>query len=250
MYEPGLHLPLIVNWPAALSGGQKEERLVASVDVAATILDAAGVELPDYMDARSFIKEDEQPREYVYSARDLWDEILEQSRAITTKEYRYIKNNITDQSYDAHQAYLEFYRPRRTCDALLDENDELNPLQAKFFAPKKPKEELYDRVNDPYETVNLIDDPKFASVAKNMRAYYDQWNAENHDYGFEEIIWENCPPPSSVEVIQWLKEERPEVIAKNEERNRAWLWKIKQRIQEKKKVIDKIERGNEEFEIL
>lgn len=85
--------------------------MVASIDVSAIILEAAGFELPEYMTARPVIKEDANPKEYIYSARDLWDEILEQSRAITTDKYRYIKNNITDQSHDAHQAYLEFYRP-------------------------------------------------------------------------------------------------------------------------------------------
>ena len=94
LYEPGLHLPLIVNWPAGLSGGKKDTRLVASVDVAATILDAAGIDLPEYMTAKSIIKEDKAPREYIYSARDLWDEILEQSRAITTHDFRYIKNRV------------------------------------------------------------------------------------------------------------------------------------------------------------
>ncbi len=214
LYEPGLHLPLIVNWPAGLTGGKKEERLVASVDVAATILEAAGVELPDYMTARSIIKEDENPRDYIYSARDLWDEVLEQSRAITTKEFRYIKNNITEQSYDAHQAYLEFYRPAVHIMRGLEENNELTELQSTFFAPTKQKEELYDRVNDPYETNNLIDNPEYKDVANQMRAHYDDWNTKNHDFGLDPIIWENCPPPKSVEVMEWLKAERPGIIEK------------------------------------
>ena len=214
LYEPGLRLPLIVNWPAGLTGGKKEERLVASVDVAATILEAAGVELPEYMTARSIIKKDKNPRAYVYSARDLWDEVLEQSRAVTTQQYRYIKNNISEQSYDAHQAYLEFYRPAVHIMRTLEENNELSELQSKFFAPTKPKEELYDRVNDPYETNNLIDHPEFQEVVNQMRAQYNDWNAKNHDFGLEPIKWKNCPPPKSVEVIEWLKAERPGIIEK------------------------------------
>ncbi|MBV1888119.1 MAG: sulfatase, partial [Urechidicola sp.] len=169
LYGPGLHLPLIVNWPANLTGGKKDERMVASVDVAATILDAAGVELPDYMTARSIIKEDENPREYVYSARDLWDEILEQSRAITTSDFRYIKNNKTDISYDAHQAYLEFYRPAVHIMRELNKDGELNELQQRFFNTTKPSEELYDLKKDPFELVNLIDDENYKSTADLMR---------------------------------------------------------------------------------
>ena len=212
LYEPGLRLPLIVNWPAGITGGKKEERLVASIDVAATFLEAAGVELPEYMTARSIISENENPREYIYSARDLWDEILEQSRAITTKQYRYIRNNITDQAYDAQQAYLEFYRPAVHIMRGMNEENKLTELQAQFFAPQKSQEELYDRINDPYETINLIESKEHQEVLEKMRSYFDDWNAKNHDFGFDQIDWKNAPPPISVEVIDWLKNEKPEVI--------------------------------------
>ena len=212
LYEPGLHLPLIVNWPAGITGGKKDKRMVASIDVAATILESAGVELPDYMTAQSMIKPSKNPREYVYSARDLWDEILEQSRAITTDKYRYIKNNITDQSYDAHQAYLEFYRPAVHIMRGLNEQGALNELQSKFFAPTKEREELYDREKDPFETKNLINNADYSNVATQLRGYYKEWNSKNHDYGFDPINWKNAPPPNAPAVMKWLKEERPEVI--------------------------------------
>tara|TARA_B100000809_G_C15140564_1_gene533033 strand:+ start:12124 stop:13644 length:1521 start_codon:yes stop_codon:yes gene_type:complete len=212
MYEPGLHLPLIVNWPAAITGGKKDTRLVASVDVAATILEVAGVELPDYMTARSLIKEDANPREYIYSARDLWDEILEQSRAITTHKYRYIKNNITDQSHDAHQAYLEFYRPAVHIMRTLNEEGKLTELQQKFFAENKETEELFDIINDPFEMNNLIDNPDYQDVANEMRGHYNDWNSKNKDHGLDPINWENAVVERAAEVIDWLQKERPEVI--------------------------------------
>lgn len=216
LYEPGLHLPLIVNWPAGISGGKKDTRMVASVDVAATILEAAGVQLPEYMTSRSLIKKDENPREYIYSARDLWDEVLEQSRAITTKKYRYIKNNITNQSYDAHQAYLEFYRPAVHIMRDLNDKGTLTDLQASFFEDSKSSEELYDIINDPFEAKNLINDPEYKLIADEMRGHYKGWNTKNHDHGLDPINWANCPPPNSVAVIEWLKKERPGIIKKME----------------------------------
>ena len=214
LYEPGLHLPLIVNWPAEITGGKQDTRLVASVYVAATILEAAGIDSPSYITARSLITEDKKPREYIYSARNLWDEILEQSRAITTHEYHYMKNNITDQAYDAHQAYLKFHRPAVQIMRGLKEKGALSPLQEKFFTSTKESEELYDIVNDLFETVNLINDPKYAKVATKMRGYYADWNAKNHDHGMDPIDWENCPPPKSVKMIKWLEETKPEIIEK------------------------------------
>jgi len=217
VYEPGLHLPLIVNWPAGLTGGKKDSRLVASVDVAATILEAAGVELPSYMTARSLISEDKNPREYVYSARDLWDEILEQSRAITTHKYRYIKNHITNQPHDARQAYLEFHRPAVHVMRTLKNEGKLTPLQEKFFADAKEPEELFDIINDPFETNNLINKSAYKKVANEMRAHYKDWNAKNHDHGLDPINWENCPPPKAGAIIKWLEKEKPKIIQQMKE---------------------------------
>ena len=212
LYEPGLHLPLIVNWPAGITGGKKDTRLVASVDVAATIIEAAGIDLPSYMTARSIIKDDKKPREYIYSARDLWDEVLEQSRAITTKKFRYIKNNITNQSHDAHQAYLEFYRPAVHIMRGLNEKGTLTPIQKHFFENEKENEELYDIINDPFEMNNLINNPEYQKVANEMRGHYKDWNSKNHDYGLDLINWKNAPPPNAPEIIKWLEKEKPEVL--------------------------------------
>jgi len=217
LYQPGLHLPLIVNWPVRISGGKKDTRLVASIDVAATILDIAGVDLPDYMTARSVIKKDAKPREYVYSARDLWDEILEQSRAITTKRYRYIKNNITNQSHDAHQAYLEFYRPAVHIMRSLNEKEKLTHSQKHFFQKNKDSEELYDIVKDPFELNNLINNPEYNNIIEELKGYYKDWNTKNYDYGFDVIDWENASPPNAPKVIEWLKKEKPEILEQMKE---------------------------------
>jgi arylsulfatase A-like enzyme len=212
LYEPGLHLPLLVNWPSGLTGGIKDERLVASIDVAATILDAAGIELPDFMTSKSILKEQEEPRKYVYSSRDLWDEVLEQSRAITTDKFRYIKNYKTDVSLDAGQAYLEFYRPAVHIMRALHKQGELNELQSKFFAASKESEELYDLINDPYETRNLIADPDYEQVVAEMKMHFEHWNSNNTDHGFQPINWENTRKPRAVEVLKWIQKERPDIL--------------------------------------
>jgi len=43
MYEPSLRMPLIVRWPAAIRGDRREPRLVQNLDLAPTLLEAAGV---------------------------------------------------------------------------------------------------------------------------------------------------------------------------------------------------------------
>lgn len=50
LYEGGLRVPLVVRWPAAMgkisADGRVDDTPVVSMDLSATILDAAGVELP------------------------------------------------------------------------------------------------------------------------------------------------------------------------------------------------------------
>lgn len=94
----------------------------------------------------------------------------------------------------------------------LNEKGELNELQAKFFAPTKEKEKLYDLKSDPFETINLVNDPNYASVLTKMKSYDDDWNSKNHDFGFDEINWKNSPPPNAPKIIEWLEKEKPEIL--------------------------------------
>lgn len=215
LYDAGLHLPLIVNWPAGIKEGVKDNRLVTPLDIAATALDVAQVELPDYMTARSLLSKDLN-REYVYSARDLWDEVLEQSRAITTKKYRYIKNYNPSLPLDAHQAYLEFYRPAVHIMRGLYKRGALNELQSRFFEPKA-EEELYDLENDPHETINLASNKKYRKTLKIMRGHLEEWQSTHHDFGLDVINWKQAPPPKAPAVMAWLKEQHPEVIKQMEQ---------------------------------
>jgi len=212
LYDPGLHVPLIVHWPEKIKGGEVSNRLVSTTDISASVLDIAGVELPDYMHAIPFIgKKCPEERKYVYSARDLWDEVLEKSRSITTKKYHYIKHYKPEIPYDAHHAYLEFYRPAVHISRKLMKQNKLTALQATFFAGPKPREELYDKINDPYETTNLASNPTFQEELNQMKVYMKDWQKKYHDHGLDSIDWERISHPVSVDVLEWVKKERPEI---------------------------------------
>ena len=68
----GTHVPLVVNWPAAQSGGRVVSDLVDTSDFVPSILDAAKIELPknEAFDGRSFIPqvrgEIGNPRDWIY----------------------------------------------------------------------------------------------------------------------------------------------------------------------------------------
>lgn len=209
LYDPGLRIPLIVYYPEKLDDGKTEDQLISATDITATILDIAGIEIPEYMSGSSFIEEDFS-RNQVFATRDYWDEVGDQSRAITNGKWKYIRNDRTEIPYDAHQAYLEFYRPAVHIMRRFNEEGKLNDQQASFFDTNKPVEEFYDLENDPFELNNLALSNSYAekiSVWRSMLAKQEQLQepVSNH---FDHVH------PGSVDVITWLEKERPELIEK------------------------------------
>lgn len=206
LQDPGLRIPLLVYSPKSLKGEKVRKDVVSSIDITATILDFAGIKQPDYMTGKPIFNE-KFGREYVYSARDLWDEIEEKIRAISSKEWKYIRNDKPEVPYDAHQAYLEFYRPAVHIMRQLKAEGKLSPEQEFFFADSKPKEELYNLIEDPQELNNLAGNPEFSSILKKLRKetrHFDQINKPVSDEYYPII-------PKSVEILEWVKKERPEL---------------------------------------
>ncbi|MDN5655230.1 MAG: sulfatase-like hydrolase/transferase, partial [Kocuria sp.] len=72
MYEPSVHVPLILWAPGRLPAGGRLDELVSLMDVGPTIMQLAGLTPPEWMEARSLLPAarddaDHIPREYVFS---------------------------------------------------------------------------------------------------------------------------------------------------------------------------------------
>lgn len=55
MYEESLRTPLIVRWPGVVEGGTENQQLVQNLDFAETLLDVAGIAIPQQMQGRSLV---------------------------------------------------------------------------------------------------------------------------------------------------------------------------------------------------
>ncbi|WP_282038025.1 sulfatase family protein [Saccharicrinis aurantiacus] len=203
--DPGLHIPFIAYNPKGLPGKKVRKDVVSATDITATVLDWAGVEVPDYMTGMP-VFDKKFKREYSYGARDLWDEVEEKMRSITDGEWKYIRNDKTDLAWDAHQAYLEFYRPAVHIMRELNKEGKLTKTQQFFFNSTKPKEELYNLKNDPQELVNLANNPEYAKQLSKMRKATEEFDSE---YVPVNNIYEPIAPVS-VDVLEWLKTEKPD----------------------------------------
>ncbi|WP_339917802.1 sulfatase [Yeosuana marina] len=205
LYDPGLRIPLIVYYPSKFKGGEIRSDVVSATDITATVVDFAGIDVPNYMTGQPMFSKNFH-REYIYGARDLWDEIEEKSRAVVSEEWSYIRNDMPEVPYDAHQAYLEFFRPSVHVMRKLFQESKLDENQKPFFEPTKPSEELYNLKNDPYQLNNLAFNPDYQDVLKKLQnetKYFDQ--AMTSKSNILEPV--NYIGPK---VIEWIKKDRPE----------------------------------------
>lgn len=204
LHDPGLHIPLIVHYPKRYQGGQVRADVVSATDITASILDAAGLKVPEYMTGRP-VFEKKSKRRFSYGARDLWDEIEEQSRAISSHKWKYIRHDKPEVPFDAHQAYLEFYRPAVHVMRTLHEQGQLKPHERLFFEPTKPKEELYNLALDPHELNNLAAQPDYAKLIKKLRKKLTRYEAQ-----MTPIASTYKPVHArSTDLLDWVKTTKP-----------------------------------------
>ena len=55
MYEPALRIPMLMRYPKKIQAGSVREEMVLNVDIAPTLLDLAGVEIPGRMQGHSLV---------------------------------------------------------------------------------------------------------------------------------------------------------------------------------------------------
>ena len=182
-YDGGIHIPLIVRWPKVVKAGQVSDEMTSAIDISATILKCAGIDVPKWMQARPFLPEDRTNRKYIFAARDRCDGTADRIRCVRSNQFKYLRNFYPDRPYTQLNAYKEHQYPPLAVMKLLYKQGRLTPAQARFMAPTRPPEELYDLKADPHELNNLAGEPKYAKILKKYRAELDNWIKTANDMG-------------------------------------------------------------------
>jgi arylsulfatase A-like enzyme len=55
IYQELLHVPLLVRWPATEAAGRRVPQVVSTMDIAPTVLEASGVDVPEVFEGRSLL---------------------------------------------------------------------------------------------------------------------------------------------------------------------------------------------------
>lgn len=183
LYDGGILIPCIMRWPGQLKGGTVNSDLISTIDISASILQAADVELPSYIEGQSIFDRKTQKRKYIIAARDRMDETVDKMRAVRTKRFKYIKNYMPERPYMQSNQYKETEYPVWNLLKELKAQNKLTPAQALFTASTKPAEELYDIEKDPYELSNLAELKEYRKTLIKMRMILDHWVKTTNDQG-------------------------------------------------------------------
>jgi uncharacterized sulfatase len=174
---------MIVRWPGHIQPGTVVEDLVSSIDFAPTFLSVAGIVPSQHLQGQVFFGPRHKTRDYVYAARDRCDETVDRIRCVRSKRYKYIRNYYPERPYTQFNGYKRLQYPMLTVLQVLHKQGRLTPEQARFLAPTRPKEELYDLQEDPHELHNLAEDRKFRSVLRRHSRKLDEWIKTTEDQG-------------------------------------------------------------------
>ena len=188
LYEEGTKVPLIIRFPdqfdAPAEPGSVRSDLVNGIDISATTLALAGLEIPETVEGHDLFSEDYVEQKFVITARDRCGIAVDRIRSVRTDRFRYIRNYLTDRAL-----YQSQYRDKfATIVELrkLNEEGKLTPLQASYHeAESRPEEELYDLNADPDQVTNLASDPAFAEELERHREILQSWIEATGDQGQE-----------------------------------------------------------------
>lgn len=167
--DVGTGVMLILRGPGGFSGGQVCDALISQIDVFPTICEVVGVEVPPWVQGRSFVpavRDGVEVNDVVFS-EVTYHVSYEPQRAVRGQRWKYVRQfsgrgrpvlpNVDDspsKDYWVEQGWREHH-----------------------VAP----EQLYDLVFDPWETNNLLDDPGSRDVLASLRHRLDAWMTETAD---------------------------------------------------------------------
>jgi arylsulfatase A-like enzyme len=192
LYDHGVRVPFIVRWPDIIPAGVKTDQFLAFADIMPTLLEACGVEAPLSVTGISQWQHWLNPdggdgggREWVplYLTRHTIcrpDMLGYPMRGIRTPEFLYIRNFAPDRwpAGDPPNYRDIDASPSKT---FIKANQVEMPETYARCMGKRPSEELYDMVADPYSLTNLADDAGHQAILESLRNTLESYLHEQAD---------------------------------------------------------------------
>ncbi len=173
--------PFLVHWPGKMKSGLVDDKhVIAEVDLFATFLDVAGINIHQKLDGRSIVPlikgEEQSERDYFFGEIDYKiGGKATPMRAVGDRQYRYIYN-----AWSNKVATYKNNNEGQIIKVIEKEGDQELLEWVKRYRFRQP-EELYDIVNDPDAKINLIDNPEYRDITKRLQSVLRNWMVEKGD---------------------------------------------------------------------
>ncbi len=197
LYDYGTRMPLAIRYPERIQKGEVIRDFMNFVDFAPTFLEAAGLQKPENVTGKSLwplIEKNADPRrQRVFLERERHANVREGDlsypmRAVRTKNYLYIRNFFPDRwpagDPTVHQSVGQFGDVDNSISKsqiMIAENRENTPNLFQLTFGKRPAEELYNVVNDPFQLKNLATSDSYAEIKQDLAHQLDLWMKGTND---------------------------------------------------------------------
>ncbi|EPR69426.1 sulfatase family protein [Cyclobacterium qasimii] len=187
-YEAGLKIPLIVNWPGKLTGGQvMHDELVSVIDIFPTIVDAVSDQKQSGLPGKSLLavgKGKDSGHEYIFAGGMIGTaKYFYPKRSVRGKQYKLIHNLFSGTPDPYFSVYTDHIYPTVLSGTSREEiaslSDELKEVYERWENP--PAFEFYDLENDPWEFRNLADDPNYKEEMERLKRVLNNWRIDTRD---------------------------------------------------------------------
>lgn len=187
LYDSGVKTPFIIRWPKQIKPASISEQLVSAIDIAPTLLELAGIPIPESLQGISFKPLFEHPnrtiRTAVYAEQNNHSEAVIHKRSVRTQSYLYIRNTFP------HKPVCSGSMNR------FNRHGVLKPHQMQCLKKSFNREEFFNVKTDPYQLNNLMGNILLdKSELPKMRILLDQWEKETHDW-FDDCLRRKPPSP-------------------------------------------------------
>jgi len=169
MYDEVTRIPFIIRWPGKVSHGITNSHLVSHIDIVPTILDAAGLPQPNWLEGISLLPTLEDPSKCIHDV-----------------------------------VFMEFGRYEIDHDPFAG----FQPIRSIFDGRWKlvinllTSDELYDLENDPEEMINLIEFRGSQPERDRLHNRLIEWMNTTRD-PFRGYYWERRPWRSDAQPASW-----------------------------------------------
>ena len=174
--EGGLHVPFMIMGPDKyVPSNSVRNDLVNMLDLSATTLSWAGVDVPNWYEGQNLFLKNFKPRAFVAAHKDRLDHTIDRVRTIRTENYRYVRNYKLDRIFLQPQ-YRDSKNFTKNLHYLYN-SGRLSKAHKEIYFGERPAEELYNVSKDPSMIYNLVGNPTFSLELERHRKLLDEWLA-------------------------------------------------------------------------